>query len=70
MVWIRNESIGGLAAGVTGTIIGYPLDLIKTRMQTTAGATGSNMLFVLYGVIRRGKPSCPEYHVDSFDARF
>lgn len=54
MLWIRNESIGGLAAGVTGTIIGYPLDLVKTRMQTTSGPTGGNMLRVLYGVIRRG----------------
>jgi hypothetical protein len=55
-MWLRNETVGGFAAGITGTIIGYPLDLVKTRMQTTAGASGSNnMFFVMYGVIRRGK---------------
>ena len=26
--------MGGLCAGIVGTVIGYPLDLIKTRMQT------------------------------------
>jgi solute carrier family 25 carnitine/acylcarnitine transporter 20/29 len=35
---IKEEAVGGLAAGVVGTVIGYPLDLIKTRMQT-AGRT-------------------------------
>lgn len=28
------EAMGGLAAGIIGTVIGYPLDLVKTRMQT------------------------------------
>eukprot|EP00590_Aulacoseira_subarctica_P003507 CAMPEP_0172433498 /NCGR_PEP_ID=MMETSP1064-20121228/68398_1 /TAXON_ID=202472 /ORGANISM="Aulacoseira subarctica , Strain CCAP 1002/5" /LENGTH=291 /DNA_ID=CAMNT_0013181443 /DNA_START=38 /DNA_END=913 /DNA_ORIENTATION=- len=54
---LRDETIGGFAAGVTGTVIGYPLDLVKTRMQT-ASSTGSqrnntNMFVVMLGVIRR-----------------
>lgn len=31
---IGEEVLGGLAAGVVGTVLGFPLDLIKTRMQT------------------------------------
>lgn len=31
---MTEEALGGLAAGILGTIIGFPLDLIKTRMQT------------------------------------
>ena len=31
---LGEEAIGGLSAGILGTIIGYPLDLIKTRFQT------------------------------------
>ena len=31
---LKAEALGGLAAGVIGTVIGYPLDLVKTRMQT------------------------------------
>jgi len=31
---VRNEAIGGLSAGILGTFIGFPLDTIKTRMQT------------------------------------
>eukprot|EP00547_Thalassionema_nitzschioides_P015659 CAMPEP_0194253480 /NCGR_PEP_ID=MMETSP0158-20130606/29990_1 /TAXON_ID=33649 /ORGANISM="Thalassionema nitzschioides, Strain L26-B" /LENGTH=299 /DNA_ID=CAMNT_0038991203 /DNA_START=214 /DNA_END=1116 /DNA_ORIENTATION=- len=29
-----EEAAGGLAAGIVGTVIGFPLDLVKTRMQT------------------------------------
>ncbi len=36
-----NEVIAGCAAGVIGTIIGFPLDTIKTRMQTSLGSTVS-----------------------------
>lgn len=36
---IGEEAAGGLAAGIVGTVIGFPLDLIKTRMQT--GTPGS-----------------------------
>jgi len=31
---LKLEAMGGLAAGIIGTVIGYPLDLVKTRMQT------------------------------------
>ena len=56
---LRDETIGGFAAGVTGTVIGYPLDLVKTRMQTASSTTTqrnntNNMFVVLIGVIRRG----------------
>lgn len=33
-----QEALGGLSAGIVGTIIGYPLDLVKTRMQTSGNA--------------------------------
>ena len=40
---------GGFFAGIIGTVIGYPLDTIKTRMQTSSTsrgmlATGSHLL--------------------------
>eukprot|EP00979_Chaetoceros_neogracilis_P010963 scaffold2625_cov277-Chaetoceros_neogracile.AAC.14 len=31
----KQEMLGGFSAGVVGTVIGYPLDLVKTRMQTS-----------------------------------
>jgi solute carrier family 25 carnitine/acylcarnitine transporter 20/29 len=31
---LGEEAAGGLCAGIVGTIIGFPLDLIKTRLQT------------------------------------
>jgi hypothetical protein len=35
---LGEEAIGGFSAGVVGTLLGFPLDLVKTRMQTqTAG---------------------------------
>jgi len=37
-----EEAIAGFAAGVVGTLIGYPLDSIKTRMQ--AGAKGPGLI--------------------------
>ena len=40
---LGEEALGGLSAGIIGTIIGYPLDLVKTRMQTTS--TGSKNIF-------------------------
>ena len=51
---LRDETIGGFCAGVTGTIIGYPLDLVKTRMQTATSNHG-NMLSVGLKVVRRGE---------------
>jgi solute carrier family 25 (mitochondrial carnitine/acylcarnitine transporter), member 20/29 len=35
---VIQEAAGGLCAGVVGTLIGYPLDLVKSRLQT-AGTT-------------------------------
>ena len=32
---MTEEALGGLAAGILGTMIGFPLDVIKTRMQTS-----------------------------------
>lgn len=32
---LGEEAIGGFAAGIVGTLLGFPLDLVKTRMQTT-----------------------------------
>jgi len=45
-----NEVIAGFVAGVIGTIIGFPLDTIKTRMQTSLNSTVSmhEMAGVLY----------------------
>ena len=31
---LGEEAIGGFAAGIVGTLLGFPLDLAKTRMQT------------------------------------
>ena len=36
------EAVAGCAAGVVGTLIGYPLDSIKTRMQAGAGVQGTS----------------------------
>ena len=33
---LGEEAIGGFAAGIVGTLLGFPLDLAKTRMQTQA----------------------------------
>ena len=45
-----HEIIAGCAAGVIGTIIGFPLDTIKTRMQTSSNHAVSmhEMAGVLY----------------------
>lgn len=37
---LGQEALGGLSAGIVGTIIGYPLDLIKARMQVFGGDAG------------------------------
>jgi solute carrier family 25 (mitochondrial carnitine/acylcarnitine transporter), member 20/29 len=33
---LHEEALGGFAAGIVGTVLGFPLDLIKTRMQTSS----------------------------------
>ena len=30
---LGEEALGGLSAGIVGTVIGFPLDVIKTRMR-------------------------------------
>lgn len=42
---LGEEAIGGLAAGISGTVIGFPLDTIKTRLQT--GATQKTNIFAV-----------------------
>mmetsp|Transcript_11900 Transcript_11900/g.28198 ORF Transcript_11900/g.28198 Transcript_11900/m.28198 type:complete len:308 (+) Transcript_11900:66-989(+) len=37
---LGEEALGGLSAGILGTIIGFPLDLIKTRLQTGSASQG------------------------------
>jgi len=37
---ISEEAAAGLAAGVLGTVVGFPPDLVKTRMQTQVGHGG------------------------------
>mmetsp|Transcript_2207 Transcript_2207/g.2648 ORF Transcript_2207/g.2648 Transcript_2207/m.2648 type:complete len:322 (-) Transcript_2207:14-979(-) len=61
---IKVEALGGLSAGIIGTVIGYPLDLVKTRMQTFAvslpthsvttssGATHNSVFRLGYTIIR------------------
>lgn len=39
-VSLTQEAVGGLSAGVAGTVVGYPLDTIKVRMQTQARVGG------------------------------
>ena len=53
---LRAEALGGLSAGILGTVIGYPLDLVKTRMQTTRGPS-SNMFALGFRIARNGKLS-------------
>lgn len=36
---LGEEAIGGFAAGVVGTLLGFPLDLVKTRMQTQVASS-------------------------------
>jgi solute carrier family 25 (mitochondrial carnitine/acylcarnitine transporter), member 20/29 len=38
-VW--RESVGGGVAGVVGTVLGYPFDCVKTRMQTSQSSISS-----------------------------
>ena len=39
---LGEEVIGGFAAGVVGTLLGFPLDLVKTRMQTQASSAAAS----------------------------
>mmetsp|Transcript_16004 Transcript_16004/g.36910 ORF Transcript_16004/g.36910 Transcript_16004/m.36910 type:complete len:312 (-) Transcript_16004:1304-2239(-) len=47
---LGEEAIGGLSAGILGTIIGFPLDLIKTRLQTgSSSSRGSSPTILSVG---------------------
>lgn len=55
---LRIEALGGLCAGIVGTVIGYPLDLIKTRMQTdthkkTGSTKGNGILRIGSSILRQ-----------------
>ena len=44
MVTVKEEAVAGCAAGVVGTLIGFPLDSLKTRMQAGQGGPGVGMV--------------------------
>jgi len=46
-----EEAFGGLCSGVVGTGIGYPLDVVKTRMQTSSSDRGMGK--VMTGILRK-----------------
>lgn len=48
---LGEEALGGLSAGIVGTVIGFPLDLVKTRMQT-GSTTQSNIFSVGRSIVR------------------
>jgi solute carrier family 25 carnitine/acylcarnitine transporter 20/29 len=50
---LGEEALGGLSAGIVGTIIGYPLDLVKTRMQTSGCGASLTIVGVASSVVRR-----------------
>mmetsp|Transcript_18308 Transcript_18308/g.39571 ORF Transcript_18308/g.39571 Transcript_18308/m.39571 type:complete len:392 (+) Transcript_18308:43-1218(+) len=41
---LGEEAIGGFSAGIVGTLLGFPLDLVKTRMQTQLSSSATNKL--------------------------
>ena len=43
---LGEEALGGLCAGIVGTVIGFPLDTVKTRMQTGSAHHSHNLLQV------------------------
>ena len=51
-----NEAAAGAAAGVTGTLLGFPLDVLKARMQSgSSGGLATNARAVLRsGTVYRG----------------
>lgn len=48
---LAREVLSGAAAGVTGTLIGFPLDTIKARLQTSHGA-GVGALATALAILR------------------
>lgn len=48
---LGEEAAGGLSAGIVGTVIGFPLDTVKTRMQT--GSANGNIFQVARTVAKQ-----------------
>ena len=48
---LGEEALGGLSAGVVGTVIGFPLDVVKTRMQT-GSSNGKSIFSIGKGIVR------------------
>jgi solute carrier family 25 carnitine/acylcarnitine transporter 20/29 len=48
-IHLGEEALGGLSAGIIGTVIGFPLDVVKTRMQTGSVAKGTNTNIIAIG---------------------
>ena len=49
---LGEEALGGLSAGIVGTVIGFPLDTVKTRMQTGTAKAGSGIVKVARNVVK------------------
>jgi solute carrier family 25 carnitine/acylcarnitine transporter 20/29 len=52
---LGEEALGGLSAGIVGTVIGFPLDTVKTRMQimqSSGGGQGGSSNNNLFQVAR------------------
>jgi len=52
MFHVGEEVIGGASAGVVGTLLGFPLDLAKTRMQTSSSEATRGALSLLLHIFR------------------
>ncbi|KAG7368305.1 mitochondrial carrier protein [Nitzschia inconspicua] len=50
---LGEEAIGGLSAGVIGTIIGFPLDVVKTRMQVGSVDGKQNVFAVGRSIVQK-----------------
>jgi solute carrier family 25 carnitine/acylcarnitine transporter 20/29 len=50
---LGEEAIGGLSAGIIGTIIGFPLDVVKTRMQTSQSASSHGIISMGSQIVRK-----------------
>lgn len=51
---LGEEAIGGLSAGIIGTVIGFPFDLVKTRLQTgSASSSTAGIVGLLTDIVRK-----------------
>jgi solute carrier family 25 carnitine/acylcarnitine transporter 20/29 len=50
---LGEEAIGGLSAGILGTIIGFPLDVIKTRLQTGVADNKQNIVSIGRSILHK-----------------